>query len=125
MINGEKITPFFLSLATSSKAEVGMSSIKDDDGSEFSNAQDMKNYVRSYCAKLYTPPISDDIYNENCIRDFLGEEIFNSQLVQESRIPEDLAWDFERNLSIEELDASAMQGNNSTAGMDGINNAFI
>jgi hypothetical protein len=125
IINGEKSTPFFLSLSTSSKAEVGMSSIKDDAGSEFSNAQDMKNYVRSYYAKFYTPPISDDNYNENCIREFLGEEIFNSQLVRESQIPEDLARDFERNLSIEELDASAMQGNNSAAGMDGINNAFI
>jgi hypothetical protein len=71
------------------------------------------------------PPPSDENYNENCIRDFLGEEIFNSQLVQESRIPETLARDFERNLSIDELDTSAMQGNNSAAGMDGIHNAFI
>jgi len=56
IINGEKITPFFLSLATGNKAEVGMSSIKNEDGSEFSNAQEMKNYVRDYYAKLYTPP---------------------------------------------------------------------
>ncbi len=56
IINGEKITPFFLSLATANKAEVGMSSIKNDDGSEFSNVQEMKNYVRDYYAKLYTPP---------------------------------------------------------------------
>jgi len=125
IINGEKITPFFLSLATANKAEVGMSSIKNDDGSEFSNAQEMKNYVREYYAKLYTPPPSDEHYNENCIREFLGEEIFNSQLVQESRIPENLAREFESYLSMDELDTSAMQGNNSAAGMDGINNAFI
>jgi hypothetical protein len=56
IINGEKITPFFLSLATANKAEVGMSSIKNEDGSDFSNAQEMKNYVRDYYAKLYTPP---------------------------------------------------------------------
>jgi hypothetical protein len=127
IINGEKITPFFLSLATSNKAEAVMSSIKNDDGTEFPSSQDMKNYVRNYYTKLYTPPPppSDENYNENCVRDFLGEEICNSQLVQDSRIPEALARDFERNLSIDELDTSAMQGNNSAAGMDGINNAFI
>ncbi len=70
IINGEKITPFFLSLATSNKAEVVMSSIKNDDGSDFPSAQEMKNYVRNYYAKLYTPPPSDENYNENCIRDF-------------------------------------------------------
>jgi hypothetical protein len=102
-----------------------MSSIKNDDGTDFPNSQEMKNYVRNYYAKLYTPPPSDENYNENCIRDFLGEDIFNSQLVQDSRIPEALSRDFERNLSIDELDTSAMQGNNSAAGMDGINNAFI
>jgi hypothetical protein len=126
IINGGKITPFFLSLATSNKAEAVMSSIKNDDGTDFPNSQEMKNYVRNYYAKLYTPPPpSDENYNENCIRDFLGEDIFNSQLVQDSRIPEALSRDFERNLSIDELDTSAMQENNSAAGMDGINNAFI
>jgi exonuclease III len=57
IINGEKITPFFLSLATSNKAEAVMSSIKNDDGTDFPNSQEMKNYVRNYYAKLYTPPL--------------------------------------------------------------------
>jgi hypothetical protein len=125
IINGEKITPFFLSLATSNKAEVGMNCIKNDDGLDFNNTEEMKDYVRNYYAKLYTPPQSDANYNVNCIEEFLGDEICNSQLVRDSKIPANLAQEFERNLTIEELDASAMQGNNSAAGMDGINNAFI
>ncbi len=64
-------------------------------------------------------------FNKNCINDFLGNEIVQSRLVQDSIIPEQLSQDFEEPLTIAELDISAEQGNKSASGMDGLSNCFI
>jgi hypothetical protein len=60
---------------------------------------------------LYQKPGCDQNFNEDCIENFLGEEIVNSRLVQDSKIPPDISENFENPLSIEELDISAKQGN--------------
>jgi hypothetical protein len=74
---------------------------------------------------LYKSPDVDTNFNENCIFDFLGEDICNSQLVLDSKIPQTLMHEFETPLSISELDSSANQGNKSASGMDGISNCLI
>jgi hypothetical protein len=52
-VNSEKITPFFLGLAKSSKSEAKMSDIRNEDGNNFANNDEMKEYVRSYYSNLY------------------------------------------------------------------------
>jgi hypothetical protein len=86
---------------------------------------ELKEHIRSFYQKIYRKPESDNHIQEDCIRNFLGEEILNSRLVKDSVIPENISRDFEEPISIEELDESAAQGNRSAAGMDGINNCFI
>jgi hypothetical protein len=85
----------------------------------------MKNYVREFYKNLYKKPTVDENFNENCIQEFLGEEIVNSRLVQDSIIPENLSQEFELPISLNELDISAGEGNRSASGMDGISNCFI
>ena len=85
----------------------------------------MKDYVRNFYKNLYRVPATDLQFNNNCIRDFLGEDIINSRLVQDSIIPEQLANEFENELSLNELDISAAEGNRSASGMDGLSNCFI
>jgi hypothetical protein len=48
----------------------------------------MKEYIRNFYRKTYRAPVSDDMLRENCIQEFLGEEICNSNLVKDSIIPE-------------------------------------
>jgi hypothetical protein len=67
----------------------------------------------------------DQNFNKDCIKNFLGEDIVNSRLVQDSKIPPDISENFENPLSIEELDISAEQGNRSASGKDGLSNCFI
>jgi hypothetical protein len=85
----------------------------------------MKVYVRNFYKNLYQSPPCDVNCNENCINEFLGEEIIQSRLVQDSIIPEQLAREFELPISLVELDILAEQGNKSASGMDRLSNCFI
>jgi hypothetical protein len=125
LINSEKITPNFLNLSKGSKSEACLSDLRDDSGREFSSEEEMKNYVRNFYAELYKSPDVDINFNENCIDDFLGEEICNSRLVKDSKVPPNLRQELESNLTLHKLDISANQGNKSACGMDGISNCFI
>ncbi len=86
---------------------------------------DRKEYVRDFYKKLYKSPECDRVFNDTCIEDFLGEEILNSRLELDSKIPQDISENFENQLTIEELDKSAEQGNRSASGRDGLSNCFI
>jgi hypothetical protein len=125
ILNNEKITPNFINLSKGSKSEACLSDLKNSNGQDFACEDDMKNYVRDFYQKLYKSPESDSTFNDNCIEDFLGEEILNSRLVLDSKIPPDISENFENPLSIEELDKSANQGNRSASGRDGLSNCFI
>jgi hypothetical protein len=125
ILNSETITPNFLNLAKGSKAEATLADLRDDDGLEFASVDQMKQYVRNFYQNLYRKPACDSLINENCINSFLGDGILNSWLVQDSKIPAELATELELPISINELDLSASQGNRSASGMDGISNCFI
>ncbi len=125
IFNNEKITPNFLNLAKGMKSEASLLDLKREDGSDFPTEEERKAYVRDFYRKLYQKPICDNNFNEDCIENFLGEDIINSRLVQDSKIPPDISENFEEPLSIEELDISAAQGNRSASGKDGISNCFI
>ncbi len=124
-MQNEKITPFFLNLAKGSKAEASLSDLLDDDGNPFRSDNEMKEHIRKFYQKIYKKPEIDDHIREDCIKNFLGDEICNSRLVKDSIIPDHTRQEFEEFISIEELDKSAAEGNRSAAGMDGINNCFI
>jgi hypothetical protein len=125
ILNNEKITPNFVNLSRGSKSESTLSDLRDDSGDPFGSDIEMKEYVRNFYKNLYRRPAADLNFNENCIRDFLGEEIVNSRLVQDSIIPAQLSNEFETELSLNELDISAAEGNRSASGMDGLSNCFI
>jgi hypothetical protein len=125
IFNSEKITPNFINLSKGSKSEANLSDLRDDNNLPFNSDENMKKYVRNFYKNLYKPPQSDLDFNENCINEFLGNEIVQSRLVQDSIIPEQLSQEFEEPLTIGELDISAAQGNKSASGMDGLSNCFI
>jgi len=111
ILNDEKITPNFINLSKGAKSEESLMELKKEDGQNFKNENERKAYVREFYKNLYKTPECDLEFNENCIEEFLGEEIINSRLVLDSKIPADLSENFEQQLSLEELDKSAAQGN--------------
>jgi hypothetical protein len=125
ILQNEKITPFFLNLAKGNKADASLTDLLDDDGNPFRTDTDFKEHIRQFYQNIYKKPNIDNFIQADCITNFLGEEICNSNLVKDSIIPEQTRQEFEEMLSIQELDESAAQGNRSAAGMDGINNCFI
>ncbi len=124
-VNSEKITPYFLGLAKSSKSEAKMSDIKTVDGNPFNSCDEMKNYVRSYYATLYKKDANEPGNFDNCIENFLGQNICNYPITTSRKIPADLAARLDLPISIEELDKSISQGNKSACGMDGLSNCYI
>jgi hypothetical protein len=124
-LNNEKITPNFINLSKGSKSEASLSDLKNENGLDFGSEEVRKVYVRDFYKKLYKSPECDSVFSDTCIEDFLGEEILNSRLVQDSKIPVDISDNFENPLTIEELDKSAEQGNRSASGRDGLSNCFI
>jgi len=124
-LNDEKITPYFVNLAKCNNACATTDSICDSNGQPFANGELRNAYVREFYADLYKIPEGQVPAADGCIEAFLGPEICVTRLVQESKIPEIKKTELERDISIEELDVSALQGNKSAAGMDGLSNCFI
>jgi hypothetical protein len=125
ILNNEKITPHFVNLAKGFKSEASLDDILDAAGRPFPSTNSRKEYIRSYYQELYATPEDEPESLEGCIEEFLGQEILNSNLVKDSIIPLDLREELELQFTIEELDASAQQGNRSASGMDGLSNCFI
>jgi hypothetical protein len=117
-MNNEKITPHFVNLAKGFKSEASLNDIVDADGRPFQTADARKEYIRSYYQELYATPVDEPENLEGCIEEFLGQDILSSSLVKDSIIPPDLREELEPQFTIEELDASAQQGNRSASGMD-------
>jgi hypothetical protein len=124
-LNDEKITPYFVSLAKNNKAAATTDAICDDNGIPFNSSAERNSFVRNFYANLYKIPAGQAENVEGCIEEFLGPDIVNSRLVQDSKISLNQKLDLETDFTIEELDVSAMQGNRSAAGMDGLSNCFI
>jgi hypothetical protein len=108
-----------------SKSEGKLSDIKKDDGTDFSSSSDREEYITTYFENVYS--LKDNVQQEvgGCIENFLGPEVLNNPIIQNSKLTELEKNSLEGDLSLEELDQSIKQGNNSAAGMDGINNKFL
>jgi hypothetical protein len=82
VLNSEKITPFFLSLAKGSQIEAKMEDIRDERGNNFDSSDARKNFIRQFYANIYRkcPDEPEDL--EGCIEQFLGPDICANQLLQ-------------------------------------------
>jgi hypothetical protein len=125
-LSDEKITPKFLKLARSGEVITDMSIIKDDAGNDFPTDNDRKNFITSYYSNIYKEHPGRVNAGPGCVADFLGPEIVNSPEVINSKVPDNLKNDLERELSLPELDrALEKMRNNSAGGPDGLSVKFI
>jgi hypothetical protein len=76
-------------------------------------------------ATLYKKDANEPENFDNCIENFLGQNICNHPITTSRKNPADLAAHLDLPISIEELDKSISQGNKSACGMDGLSNCFI
>jgi hypothetical protein len=125
VLNSEKLTPFFLSLAKASQVEAKMEDIKNANGERFTCPEDSKQFIRDFYANIYRKDPDEPANLDGCIERFLGPDICNNPIVLNSRVPEDIRIRLDMPITIHELDVSVLQANKSASGMDGISNCFI
>jgi exonuclease III len=125
-VNSEKISPFYLKLAKSGKPSKKLSDLKKNDGCNFENEGELKKFVFDYYAGLYKKNENNaNIYN-GCIRDFLGEDIYNHPIVQDSILTLQEREMLEAPLTSQELEKAVKESNKkSSVGIDGIGYPFI
>jgi hypothetical protein len=88
--------------------------------------QERKEYIREHFAKIYAkdPNKPEDL--SGCIEAFLGAEILNNPVVQNSKLSIAEKTALEQPLTMEELNVSVAGANISSApGIDGFNTRFI
>jgi len=125
-LHNEKASPLFLKLGKSAKQSSKISDICNSDGSPFVTDADRDNYIVNYYKKIYTVPQNFAKPGRNCIREFLGEQVFNNPIVTGSVINDRDKVRLETNITIEELDLAIEEVKTRTAGgPDGIGNAFL
>jgi hypothetical protein len=113
-LNAEKPTPLFMSLASCRSTAKKLSAINKDDG----NLYNMDN---NFYENLYKKPADERLNYDNCIEDFLGADIVNHPMVQNSMLTEDECNLLDRPLTIDELDKFLSKANlNSSPGGDGL-----
>jgi hypothetical protein len=122
----EKPSPLFLTLLRS-RATDDLQCIKKDDGSEFESKAERENFIVDFFADIYTNKKQDvPVDYTNCIENFLGQDIINNPVVQNSRITVHERSELESPLTLQELDESLADCNmRSAAGADGFSNKLI
>jgi hypothetical protein len=84
VLNSEKITPFFLSLAKGSQVEAKMDNIRNEAGIEFASVEERKKFIRQFYANIYRKDPAEPANLEGCIERFLGPEICANPIVTNS-----------------------------------------
>jgi hypothetical protein len=125
-LNSEKPTPIFLSLARSSNSSSKLENILDDSGAPFVSNDARTERIVRYFEDIYKKPDTDITNYENCITDFLGNDIANHPMVSNSKLSDSERISLEFPLMVEELDKSVDKCNvRSAPGIDGFSNMFI
>jgi hypothetical protein len=124
VLNNEKMTPTFLKLAKIKSNAGTLNEICDDNGVAFQTDKQREKYIFDTYSEMYgeenIPVTVDDIL------DFLGPDIANSNLVMSKKVPEGIKNEFERELSLAELERAVTSAKSSSAGgADGINNRVL
>jgi hypothetical protein len=125
-LNAEKPTPMFLNLAKKSKSNQKLENIKKPDGMPFASEPERNEYIVTYYSTLYKKPEGERIDYSNCIETFLGAEICESRLVNNSKLTLEEQTNLDLPLTIDEIDKSMEKANlRSAPDMDGISNKLL
>jgi Reverse transcriptase (RNA-dependent DNA polymerase) len=116
---------FWLWLRYQKKTE-RLDTVCDDTGNVFDSNDDRESYIRGFYENIYKP-VNDAVpLNENCIEDFLGPEIVSNNIVSNSKLSDAEKEQFDRDISLNELDVAIQSLNeNSAGGADGIGTKFL
>jgi len=124
-LSAEKPNSLFLSIG---KKKIGdsLSLIRNDNDGEFSNSMERENYIVNFYEKLYKKPDNEQVDFNNCIENFLGPDICNSDIVTNSKLTEPEKNELDRPLTLEEFDEAVIEGNaRSAPGIDGLSLPII
>jgi hypothetical protein len=122
----EKPSPLFLTLLKSGTKEE-LHCIKKDDGSDFESGTEREKFIVDFFADIYSKKNNtSNIDYENCINEFLGPEIINNRLIQNSKITVQEREELDAPLTLADLDDSLNNCNlKSASGADGFSNRLI
>ena len=124
-LNNEKITPYFLKIAKSSKPDDSLEGLKNNQSQEFLNDADRSEHITEYYEEIYKKPPNDPIILPGNINNFL-EETGNHPTVTNAKLTEAEKLILEAPLTALEFEKSMSESNLSSApGTDGISNKFI
>ena len=125
-LNAEKITPYFMNLVKSISNTGSIMEIKKDDGTNFENENETKDYIQNYYKDIYSQQDNDAKHsNIETINTFLGP-LKNHPIVLESKLTDAERDELDVEISLIELTQSINNANMSSApGADGISNRFI
>jgi hypothetical protein len=104
ILNMEKMTPAFLSIAKQTKKSANLSEIKSDTGVDFNSELERENYIRNYYADIYSVKADTAIDAAGCIERFLGDRILNEPAVRQSKLSKNQRLELEGDITTLELD---------------------
>ena len=79
-LNNEKITPYFLKIAKSSKPDDSLECLKNNQNQDFLSEDERSNHITEYYEDIYKKPPNDPVTTREDIVNFL-EETVNHQTV--------------------------------------------
>jgi hypothetical protein len=121
-LHNERPSPLYLNLIRCSN-QSPLNSIISDDGVPFLTDCEREAHIVTSFEKTYTGRQSCNINYDTCIQEFLGPDICNHPLVQNSKLNVDEKTRLDAPLSLQELDDSMDKCNlKSAAGNDGFSN---
>jgi exonuclease III len=125
-LHDEKPSPLFLSL-TKCSGKNSLKAIKNEKGECFSSDEDRLEFVRNEFEKLFKKrDCEESVDYSTCIYNFLGNDIVNNPIVQNSLLTDQEAESLDAPLRLEELDESMRTANmRSAPGFDGYSNSLI
>ena len=125
VINNEKMTPQFLSMAKSFSND-SLSVICNNESVPFNNAAERGLYIKEFYSKLYEIPEDKPANLAGCVEAFLGPEIVNHPTVLGMKISAEEKNRLDEPISLFELDNAAKCANKKSApGIDGVSNVMI
>jgi hypothetical protein len=126
-LNNERITPYFMSLVKNAEKSDTPTIIRDDEGRDFNNLNELKEYVGSYFKNIYKKDNgTQDTVGTDQINNFLGEHITSKEEIRNAKLTAAEREELDQPLSLLELERSMNSANMKSApGSNGISNKFI
>jgi hypothetical protein len=104
-----------------------LKSILNDNGDDFDSEEDRLKFISEHYEKIFKKRENEHLVNyDTCIQEFLGPDIVNNPVVQNSLLTEEESGMLDAPLRLEELDESLKGANmRSAPGFDGYSNLLI